>query len=522
VLLNVLTLLLAGAAALVLGALTLHLSSGLPRGVAFGLAVAAAALFALLLPLLLDRLVTNAYRKLDSEASSTWRQTALTWNGALLAFAVFAAPKTTRAALETHGAWMLGGGSASGVNWVARHIPRSAAVAEQVLLEAPRPTGSGAPSAGTPAAAPPGPPPAPPPTLPDQAQTPEQVFALRADAVVVISVREAIAEGTPAAQIFGRLGIRNVPAGGSGFLVSDDGLIVTNHHVVADALSAEVTLKDGRRFDQVTVEVSDPKHDLALLRVSGKGLPRLPLAGTDKVTPGARAIAIGSPLGLEFSVTDGIISNTRSISGTTFLQMQTDVAPGSSGGPLFDDRGRVIGVNTATRAAGINLAVFVKHVHELLSAPRAPRQWPVQPPQARISDVEVNSTESSPTDLMQFEEAVRFLALAGEGCVHSVPEKAELTLAYTVNNRSGLPAGEPALGSNLAPADFQCLNGAIGLFGELLAMVLVHTYPGKITKGETIELAFKLQGLPLPEADAAAPSVRPIAVRLTVARPAPK
>lgn len=517
---TLLALLLAAVAALLLGALTLHLASGLPSGVALGLAITCAALFALVLPLLLDRWVTGAYRKLEAGARSTWRQTALTWNGALIAFAVFATPKTTRAALESHGAWMLGGRSAPALGWLARHIPRSAAAPHVMRHESPRPAPSTAPApSALPAALPSAPAPAPPPTLPDLPQSPEQVFALRSDAVVVIAVRQEIAPGTVGHAFFGELGIRNVPAGGSGFLVSDDGLIVTNHHVVEDAVAGEVTLKDGRRFERLTVEVTDPKHDLALLRVDAKGLPRLPLAGPDKVVPGARAIAIGSPLGLEFSVTDGIVSNTRTISGTTFLQMQTAIAPGSSGGPLFDDRGRVIGVNTATKGAGMNLAVFVKHVHELLQAPRTPRQWPRHPPQARVGKVTINGAEPSSLELMQIEEALRLLALAGEGCVEQVPAQAELAVAYSVNNRSGLPSGKPVTTSNLPAKDVACLERAVDLFGTLLAMVLVHAYPAKITKGETIELGFVLEGLPLPATDAAAQPVRPVAVRLTVARP---
>ncbi|HVJ17211.1 MAG TPA: trypsin-like peptidase domain-containing protein [Polyangiaceae bacterium] len=515
----------ASAATLLLGAIALHLSAGLGRGVALGLAVASAALFAFALPLSLDRWVTNAYRKLDARAASTWRQTALLWNGALIAFAVLAAPKTSRAALESQGGWILGGSSTKELRWLARRIPRSEAAVPGLRPEpsAGQPiaaaSASSAPAKTSTTAAPSAPPPAPAPTTPDQPQTPEQVFTLRSAAVVVIAVRGAIAEGSPFASFFADLGIRETPSSGSGFIVSDDGLIITNHHVIDGANSAEITLNDGRRFDQVTVELSDSRHDLALLRVEAKGLPRAPLASDERVVPGARAIAIGNPLGLEFSVTDGIVSNTRSISGTTFLQMQTAIAPGSSGGPLFDDRGRVIGVNTATRGAGMNLAVFVRHVHELMAAPRSPRKLAPYPVQARIKAVQINDAEASSLDLMQIEEALSLFALAGEGCVHEVPANAELSLSYAVGGQTGLPRGEPTTSSNLGEPALKCLNRAIDLFGRMLAVVLVHSYPAKITKGEGIELEFSLEGLPLPSADAGAHDARPIRVRLRVGRP---
>ncbi len=502
-------------AMLLLGTIALHLTEGLARGIAVIMALAAAALFALALPLSLDRLVTNAYRKLEAGAGSTWPQTALIWNSALIAFALLAAPKTSRAALESHGG--------TGLRWLARHIPRSESSALAVRHE-PAPNSPVPPLTSAsvrPAAMPPvqsAPPPAPAtaPTVPDQTQTPEQVFELRSPAVVVIAVRTAIDEGSPLYRFFGELGIRDMPSSGSGFLVSDDGLVVTNHHVIDGATSAEITLKDGRRFDQTTVELSDSKHDLALLRVEGKDLPRMPLAGPERLKPGARAIAIGSPLGLEFSVTDGIVSNTRNFSGTTFLQMQTAIAPGSSGGPLFDDRGRVIGVNTATKGAGMNLAVFVSHVHELLAAARSPRKLARHLPEARIKAVQVNDVEATPIELMSIEDALRGITLASEGCVHEVPAGAELSVTYGVSGRTGYPSGDPTITSTLPEADLKCLDRAVDTFGRMIALVLVHSYPAKITKGEAIALEFSLEGLPLPTADAR--EIRPIKVRLRVGR----
>ncbi len=493
----------------VLGAITLRLAN-LGGGMGLLLALVVGGTFAVALPLLLDRSVTSAYRKLENQAASTWKQTAIGWNLLLLVFAMGAAPKTTRVALETHGAWYLGGSANTGVgrsvHWLARHIPRSEATAtrEQSAVPAsaqPKVAESVAP-----------PPPAPAPSIPDQAQTPEQVFNLRVASVVVIAGRQPIPESSPVGSFFEEFGIRSMPTGGSGFVVSDDGLVVTNYHVIEDASTLQVALNDGRKFDDVTIEVADHKRDLALLRVDAKGLPRAPLSDADKIMPGSRAIAIGSPLGLDFSLTDGIVSGTRVIANTTFLQMQTAIAPGSSGGPLLDARGRVIGVNTATKGSGMNLAVFVKHVRDLLAAPRSPQRLPRHQQQARVSQLTIEGSEASPVELMQTEEWLSFIALSAEPCVKQTLEKPEVTVRFLLDKR-GFMSGDPALTSNFPEPDMACLRKGLGKFGRLLAMVLAQTYPAKVRKGGPVTLQFQLDGLPL---SAEVKAQRPIVVRIAL------
>ncbi len=152
---------------------------------------------------------------------------------------------------------------------------------------------------------------------------------------------------------------------GSGVVIAPDGYVLTNAHVVERSESVRVGFRDGRRLDGRVVG-RDPSSDLAVLRVGADGLASAELGDSDRVRVGQLVIAIGNPLGLQSTVTTGVVSALgRTLSGRDGRPIenviQTDAAldPGSSGGPLVDTRGRVVGINTAVIAGahGIGFAV---------------------------------------------------------------------------------------------------------------------------------------------------------------------
>jgi putative serine protease PepD len=171
-------------------------------------------------------------------------------------------------------------------------------------------------------------------------------------AVVSLSIRQAVGG-----------------AGGSGFIIRDDGYILTNNHVISSALQdptavVEVALADGRRFDGAVIG-RNVSYDLAVVKIDAQDLPVLPWGEDSDLKVGDGVLAIGAPLGLSGTVTSGIISALErpvTVGGgeqTSFISaIQTDAAinPGNSGGPLLDDRGRVVGINSAivTLAQGVS------------------------------------------------------------------------------------------------------------------------------------------------------------------------
>jgi serine protease Do len=195
-----------------------------------------------------------------------------------------------------------------------------------------------------------------------------------------------------------------VPSLGTGFVISEDGLIVTNNHVVEDVDKIEIVYSDGTRSGAEVVG-RDPKTDIALLRAKGdREFVPLPLGDSDALLPGDWVVAVGNPFGLDHTVTAGIVSAKGRDIGQgpydDFIQTDAAINPGNSGGPLLDLAGEVVGINTAInpRANTIGFAVPINMAKEILpqleEKGRVVRGWlgvavqPVTPELADVMDLE--------------------------------------------------------------------------------------------------------------------------------------
>ncbi len=202
-----------------------------------------------------------------------------------------------------------------------------------------------------PASAAPAPSPAPsaPPAL-----TIQELYRRASPAVVFITQVDAAGKVTSLA---------------SGFLVSSNGIIVTNHHVIdpdQGAVHLRVKIPRGDVYTDVRVIYAEERRDFAVITVKAAGLPAIPVADSDKVEVGDRVIAIGNPKGLELTLTEGIIESVRldPKNGYRFIQHQAPISPGSSGGPLLNMKGEVIGINAFgfKDAQNLNGAIPINYV----------------------------------------------------------------------------------------------------------------------------------------------------------------
>lgn len=161
---------------------------------------------------------------------------------------------------------------------------------------------------------------------------------------------------------------------GSGFIIDRSGILLTNAHVVSGADQVTVSLKDGRTFQGEVLGIDEPS-DLAVVKIDGQDLPVAPVGRSSQVKVGDWAIAVGNPLGLDNTVTLGIVSTLNRPSSQVgipdkrleFIQTDAAINPGNSGGPLLNAQGEVIGINTAIRAGaqGIGFAIPIDHATQI-------------------------------------------------------------------------------------------------------------------------------------------------------------
>lgn len=220
-------------------------------------------------------------------------------------------------------------------------------------------------------------------TLPTEANSVSEVVQAVGPAVVRINASRTVSgQSSAMPEEFRRFFGGRLPSApqersrsgvGSGFIVSEDGRILTNAHVVEGADTVQVTLKDGRTFEG-RVLGSDSLTDVAVIDIDSSNLPTLAVSNAE-LLPGEVAIAIGNPLGLDNTVTVGIVSATGRTSGQVgipdnrvgFIQTDAAINPGNSGGPLLNARGEVIGMNTAiiSGAQGLGFAIPIDAVERI-------------------------------------------------------------------------------------------------------------------------------------------------------------
>jgi hypothetical protein len=197
--------------------------------------------------------------------------------------------------------------------------------------------------------------------------------SLRAQAGKRYTVPALAASMSPAVVFIGNIDESGqVVSIGSGFVVDSNGMIVTNYHVIHGARALQIKMKDGEIYDRVDVVDFDVRRDLAVLKIRAfKSLPSVKMGDSGRLEVGEDVVAIGNPKGLEHTVSAGMISAFRQAEGYRLLQISVPISPGSSGGPLFNMNGEVVGITSsgvvAEGAQNLNFAVPIDYVRPLLT-----------------------------------------------------------------------------------------------------------------------------------------------------------
>ena len=272
------------------------------------------------------------------------------------------------------------------------------------------------------------------------------------------AAREIAARTAPAVVKIRALANGSEVASGSGFVIRADGVVVTNFHVVQEATSLEVELATGEVFTTVYVLGTDERRDLALLKLPTARLAALEAGDPSAVEVGDPVYVMGNPMGLDRTFSDGLVSARRVLDGVAYLQISAPISSGSSGGPVLDAQGRVVGVATATMAEGqnLNLAVPMTYAEGLLSVAGAPEpfeqvaaRWRPAEPEVTEAATASPAVAADDSELRPWEQVVvRQLRTAGERMVevgYSLYEQPRFQLLAADSLQTAtatLPAGE--------------------------------------------------------------------------------
>ncbi len=227
-------------------------------------------------------------------------------------------------------------------------------------------------------------------------------FPLAAQTQHPVSAGELYKAASPSVvliEIYGNDG--KVSGSGSGFIVSADGAILTNHHVIAHTKRATVRLANGDAYDDVTVLDLDKRKDIALIKIKAVGLTPLKLGHSNAVQVGDTMYALGNPLGLfQNTLSEGILSSIRQADGYRLFQLSTPISHGSSGSPVFDSQGEVVGIIESTIEEGqnLNFAIPIDYAAGMLGS-RSPRSLEAtyEPPDPADEPAPTKSEQVQPT-----------------------------------------------------------------------------------------------------------------------------